>query len=62
MDAEQQKGMTDQLPLFGEEAMVAPLERWRGRKPICAYRGAASDVGVGRDSSPGNRHPDGDDL
>ena len=26
MDAEQQKGMTDQLPLFGEEAMVRPLK------------------------------------
>lgn len=26
MDAEQQKGMTDQLPLFGEEAVVRPLK------------------------------------
>lgn len=26
MDAEQQQGMRDQLPLFGEEAMVRPLK------------------------------------
>ena len=35
------------------EGRGAPLGRRRGRKPICAHRGAASVVGVGRESSPG---------
>ena len=47
---EPREGMTDQLSLFWRGA---PLGRRRGRKPICAHRGAASAVGVGGESSPG---------
>ena len=35
------------------EGCGAPLGRRRGRKRICAHRGAASVVGVGGESSPG---------
>ena len=45
------EGMTDQLSLFGGEGCGAPLGRRRGRKRICAHRGAASVIGVGRESS-----------
>ena len=56
---EPREGMTDQLSLFGERALGG---RRRGRKRICARRGAASVVGVGRESSPDDGHLDGEDL
>ena len=43
---EPREGMTDQQ-------WLAWCERWRGRKPICAQRGAAGVVGVGGESRAG---------
>ena len=61
-DVERQEGMTDQLSLFGGEAVVRPLGGGEAGSGSAPHRGAASGGGVGRESSPGDGHLDGEDL
>ena len=60
---EPREGMTDQLSLFGERGpRCAPWEAGEAGSGMCAHRGAASIIGVGEESGPGDGHPDGEDL